>query len=112
MQQHFEVEGAGHYGIFAGRRWREAVYPIVKAFILRYQTAPAPTAPEQPTVAAEVLPADAVPTSAAVTPAPTEGTLTSSAEMSGTPTVPVAIDDKPAAPTVKRVRRKVTKHQA
>jgi hypothetical protein len=36
----------------------------------------------------------------------------STREMSGTPTVPVAIDDKPAAPTVKRVRRKVTKHQA
>ena len=31
---HFEVEGAGHYGIFAGRRWREMVYPAVKAFIL------------------------------------------------------------------------------
>ena len=47
MQAHFEVEGAGHYGIFAGRRWREMVYPKVKAFILRYQpqavaSAPAP----------------------------------------------------------------------
>ena len=31
------MEGAGHYGIFAGRRWREMVYPKVKAFILRYQ---------------------------------------------------------------------------
>jgi poly(3-hydroxybutyrate) depolymerase len=111
MQQHFEVEGAGHYGIFAGRRWREAVYPIVKAFILRYQAAPAPTAPQQPTVAAEVLPADAAPTSAAVTPAPTEGTSTRRAELPGTPTEPVAIADKPAAPSVKRVRRKVTKHQ-
>jgi poly(3-hydroxybutyrate) depolymerase len=33
-QTHFEVEGAGHYGIFSGRRWRELVYPQVKAFIL------------------------------------------------------------------------------
>jgi poly(3-hydroxybutyrate) depolymerase len=33
-KRHFEVEGAGHYGIFAGRRWREMVYPAVKAFIL------------------------------------------------------------------------------
>ena len=32
--QHFEVQGAGHYGIFSGRRWREKVYPVVKAFIL------------------------------------------------------------------------------
>jgi len=38
MQQHLEVQGAGHYGIFAGRRWREVVYPQVKAFIARYQT--------------------------------------------------------------------------
>jgi poly(3-hydroxybutyrate) depolymerase len=31
---HFEAKGAGHYGIFSGRRWREMVYPAVKAFIL------------------------------------------------------------------------------
>lgn len=37
MQLHFEVKGAGHYGIFSGRRWREMVYPQVKAFILKYQ---------------------------------------------------------------------------
>ena len=39
-QRHIEVEGAGHYGIFAGRRWREVVYPQVKAFILAYQPKP------------------------------------------------------------------------
>lgn len=27
------VAGAGHYGIFSGRRWRESVYPEVRAFI-------------------------------------------------------------------------------
>ncbi|HEY2255701.1 MAG TPA: polyhydroxyalkanoate depolymerase [Variovorax sp.] len=32
-QRHFEVKGAGHYGIFSGRRWRDQVYPVVKAFI-------------------------------------------------------------------------------
>ncbi len=32
--QHYEVQGAGHYGIFSGRRWRDMVYPVVKAFIL------------------------------------------------------------------------------
>jgi poly(3-hydroxybutyrate) depolymerase len=36
-QRHLEVKGAGHYGIFAGRRWREQVYPAVKAFILQHQ---------------------------------------------------------------------------
>ncbi|WP_083686342.1 polyhydroxyalkanoate depolymerase [Rhodoferax koreensis] len=33
QQTHFEAKGAGHYGIFSGRRWREMVYPQVKAFI-------------------------------------------------------------------------------
>jgi poly(3-hydroxybutyrate) depolymerase len=32
-QRHYEVKGAGHYGIFSGRRWRESVYPEVRAFI-------------------------------------------------------------------------------
>ncbi len=32
-QRHLEVKGAGHYGIFSGRRWRETVYPQVKEFI-------------------------------------------------------------------------------
>ena len=35
-QRHFEAKGAGHYGIFSGRRWREHVYPQVKAFILAH----------------------------------------------------------------------------
>jgi len=35
-QQHITVEGAGHYGIFSGRRWRERVYPQVRDFIAKY----------------------------------------------------------------------------
>jgi len=38
-QFHYDVEGAGHYGIFSGRRWREKVYPEVKNFIARYDKA-------------------------------------------------------------------------
>ena len=34
--QHLTVEGAGHYGIFSGRRWREKVYPQVRDFIAKY----------------------------------------------------------------------------
>jgi len=34
---HLEVKGAGHYGIFSGRRWRETVYPTVKAFLAKRQ---------------------------------------------------------------------------
>ena len=36
-KNHYEVKGAGHYGIFSGRRWREKVYPEVKAFIQAHQ---------------------------------------------------------------------------
>ncbi len=36
QRQHIEVEGAGHYGIFSGRRWRNTVYPDVRAFIRRF----------------------------------------------------------------------------
>ncbi|MDB5929589.1 MAG: polyhydroxyalkanoate depolymerase, intracellular [Polaromonas sp.] len=36
MKQHLEAKGAGHYGIFSGRRWRDIVYPAVKTFILEH----------------------------------------------------------------------------
>src|SRR3954447_15523967 len=32
-KRHVTVAGAGHYGIFSGRRWRENVYPQVRDFI-------------------------------------------------------------------------------
>jgi poly(3-hydroxybutyrate) depolymerase len=35
-KQHIEVEGAGHYGIFSGRRWREVIYPQVRGFIRQH----------------------------------------------------------------------------
>ncbi len=37
-QFHYDVEGAGHYGIFSGRRWRELVYPTVRDFIAGHQS--------------------------------------------------------------------------
>ena len=36
-RKHLTVKGAGHYGIFSGRRWREEVYPDVKAFFAKYK---------------------------------------------------------------------------
>jgi poly(3-hydroxybutyrate) depolymerase len=50
-RHHIEVLGAGHYGIFSGRRWREKVYPELKQFILDYQPKPV-TAESQAAVAA------------------------------------------------------------
>jgi poly(3-hydroxybutyrate) depolymerase len=43
-QKHLELKGAGHYGIFSGRRWREGAYPAVKAFILSNNKPAATTA--------------------------------------------------------------------
>ncbi|EHR72447.1 polyhydroxyalkanoate depolymerase, intracellular [Burkholderiales bacterium JOSHI_001] len=43
-QFHYDVVGAGHYGIFSGRRWREKVYPEIKAFIRRFDKPVAPGA--------------------------------------------------------------------
>ncbi|HZX76689.1 polyhydroxyalkanoate depolymerase [Lysobacter sp.] len=34
-REHLTVKGAGHYGIFSGRRWRTQVYPQVRDFIAR-----------------------------------------------------------------------------
>lgn len=42
-QHHLEVKGAGHYGIFSGRRWREVVYPQVRAFIRTHEATGRPT---------------------------------------------------------------------
>ena len=36
-QFHHDVKGAGHYGIFSGRRWREDCYPVVRDFIAAHQ---------------------------------------------------------------------------
>ncbi len=41
---HYDVEGAGHYGIFSGRRWREMVYPRLRDFIAEYDKRPAAAA--------------------------------------------------------------------
>ena len=52
-KDHYEVMGAGHYGIFAGRRWREKVYPKIKAFIREHQPAQRKTKARLPKLAAK-----------------------------------------------------------
>ncbi len=59
MQKHIEVTGAGHYGIFSGRRWRDVVYPEVRDFIAQHHPqakvqAEAPAAAAPSTVAAPI----------------------------------------------------------
>ncbi len=62
-QRHLEVKDAGHYGIFSGRRWREVVYPQVRAFIQEHQAHAAAQAPTAPP------PVPATPVATAKTPA-------------------------------------------
>jgi len=47
-QFHLDVQGAGHYGIFSGRRWREKVYPEVRAFIAAHDAGSAAKAKAKP----------------------------------------------------------------
>jgi poly(3-hydroxybutyrate) depolymerase len=35
-REHYMAPGLGHYGIFSGRRWREAIYPRIRAFIRKH----------------------------------------------------------------------------
>ena len=35
-REHYVAPGAGHYGIFAGRRWRDSIYPKVRDFIRKH----------------------------------------------------------------------------
>jgi poly(3-hydroxybutyrate) depolymerase len=65
---HYDVPGAGHYGIFSGRRWREMVYPRVVEFISQHgepATEPAATpAPVQRSRRARATARQAAPTAA------------------------------------------------
>jgi len=57
-QFHYDVAGAGHYGIFSGRRWRDIVYPQVRDFIARFETERVGKAPAAKTArAAKAAPA-------------------------------------------------------
>ena len=56
-QVHYDAIGAGHYGIFSGRRWRENVYPQVRDFIAKYEAAPLKATPKAMPVKATAKPA-------------------------------------------------------
>ena len=48
QKTHLEATGAGHYGIFSGRRWRDVVYPAVTSFILEHNEMSGQTAKKAP----------------------------------------------------------------
>ena len=62
LQKHLEAPGAGHYGIFSGRRWREVVYPQVKTFILEHNSLAGTPATSKAPVKAAVKTAAKTPT--------------------------------------------------
>ena len=65
-QKHLEAKGAGHYGIFSGRRWREIVYPVVKSFILANALVEKPVQAPTVTTTSTLTPTPTVNTSAVV----------------------------------------------
>jgi poly(3-hydroxybutyrate) depolymerase len=56
LKKHLEAKGAGHYGIFSGRRWREIVYPEVKSFIQSHNAKAGSKTGVAPSVAGKAAP--------------------------------------------------------
>ena len=98
-QHHLEAKGAGHYGIFSGRRWRDDVYPKVRAFILQHEVAPAKAAAPVTNVPAKTVqtatPATPATAATAATPA-TAATAVTAAQLE---TAAPAPEVKAKAPT-------------
>ena len=107
-RHHLEAKGAGHYGIFSGRRWRDVVYPRVHAFIQKpdaplaaksaASTAVANVASE-PVVAASAAPAPSTP--APVVAAPVSASAAAPASAQTVSASPVKRTVKAAAATPK-----------
>ena len=113
-RQHLEVPGAGHYGIFSGRRWRDIVYPELVKFISSHapQTAvktAAVTASPAPVAPKALAQADTPPLAVAQASAPTNVGASNATLVS--PAKPAAKSAaKPAAPksTVVKAKPAVT----
>jgi poly(3-hydroxybutyrate) depolymerase len=108
-QRHFEAKGAGHYGIFAGRRWREHVYPQVKAFILDHNKLPkaeaATTATVKATPVAKAAKSLVKKAAAPVVKAAPAAPKAAKARATAVP----AVKPAPVAKVAKPVAKKVTK---
>ena len=79
-QFHYDAIGAGHYGIFSGRRWRENVYPTVRDFIASHQPKPRSVMPMARVTAPAVAAKEARTEARAVTPKPFAPKLASAAK--------------------------------
>ena len=54
-KRYYMAEGAGHYGIFNGRRWRDNIAPVVEQFIRAHDAAGQIPAAELPAPTTEVV---------------------------------------------------------
>ena len=107
-RHHLEAKGAGHYGIFSGRRWRDVVYPRVHAFIHKHDAALAAKSAastavanvaSEPVVAASAAPAPSTP--APVVAAPVSASAAAPASAQTVSASPVKRTVKAAAATPK-----------
>jgi poly(3-hydroxybutyrate) depolymerase len=113
-RQHLEVPGAGHYGIFSGRRWRDIVYPQVTQFILHHSpkssVKAAPAFANSEPVAAESIAVKAAKTASAPAQVPAKASAKVAAQTK--PAVKVAAKVGPkavaqrAAPAAKKAPAK------
>jgi poly(3-hydroxybutyrate) depolymerase len=56
-KHYYMAEGAGHYGIFNGRKWRESVAPVVETFIRKHDPAKLTPLPAKVVVPLHIEPA-------------------------------------------------------
>jgi poly(3-hydroxybutyrate) depolymerase len=56
-KQYYMAEGAGHYGIFNGRKWRETIAPVVEKFIRAHDPAELTPLPARVVVPLHIEPA-------------------------------------------------------
>src|SRR5574343_179481 len=103
-QFHYDVEGAGHYGIFSGRRWREMVYPQIRAFIQRYNQPAQPVAAQAPEAAPAV--AAAAETAPVAAPAPVKAPAKTAAKPARAKATAAAPAEAPAPAARKATARK------
>lgn len=110
-----DVLGAGHYGIFSGRRWRESVHPRIADFIAKVQQRSGQSAhPRYDTsrsVAEPVVPTPASPSECAVAAAATQPEASPQTPPCPAPSAvaePQAVCAERSAPSVDRISMSVS----
>jgi poly(3-hydroxybutyrate) depolymerase len=97
-KEEYEVKGAGHYGIFSGRRWREMVYPKISEFIRKHPGTPmTPVVAKSTSRVTKTVAKSAIPAKKATAPLAAKKTVSAK-------TAPKAVSAKKVATKVTRTR--------